>query len=140
MSPYLGHSQLKIRNFHQPFVRHRTRSGGGVAMYFNPALAATRLPGLEMFDEEWIWSKVRYINVTLIICCVYLPPNLKAERLDTFLYHYSETVNMAYKYNPTSIVTIGDFNAGNSYFQILGATKRSLFSFMVIYLICAVCS
>lgn len=108
-------SQFKLKHFQQPFVRHRNRRGGGVAIYFHTSLAASRLPDLEIGNEEWIWAKVKFSTMTIILCCVYIPPDLRAERLQEFLDHFHESISMAQIYNPASIIVTGDFNAGNTY-------------------------
>ena len=106
-----------ISGFHAPMTRHRDRKGGGVALYCHSTLPITRLTEFENNEEEWIWAKVKTNNITLIFCCLYLPPNLSASRLDSFLDNFSEAVSIAHAHNPTSIIILGDFNAGNIYLQ-----------------------
>ena len=82
-------SLYKLKSFHTPFTRHRNRHGGGVSPYFHTSLAATRLPDLEVGEEEWVWAKAKWKNMTVITCCLYVPPTsgLNAWRnfLTTFL-------------------------------------------------------
>ena len=108
-------SLYTLSNFHSPLIKHRTRHGGGTATYANSSLPIMRLPQLEIGDEEWIWCKITLGKSTLIICCVYLPPNLASDRLELFLDRFIESVSMAHMLNPTAILITGDFNSGNSY-------------------------
>ena len=55
--------------------------------------------------------------MTVIMCCLYLPPKQRAERLEEFLENFTESVFRAQKYNPSVIIIIGDFNAGNVYLK-----------------------
>ena len=110
-------SLYKLKAFHTPLIRHRNRHGGGVALYFHTSLAMTRLPDLEVGEQEWIWAKTNLKNMTVITCCLYLPPKQRAERLEEFLENFTESVFRAQKYNPSVIIIIGDFNAGNVYLE-----------------------
>ena len=110
-------SLYTLSNFHSPLIKHRTRHGGGTAIYAKSSLPITRLPQLEIDEEEWIWCKITLRNATLIICCLYLPPNLPSDRLELFLERFIESVSMAHALNPTAILITGDFNAGNTYLR-----------------------
>lgn len=108
-------SRFAINNFQSPLVRHRNRSGGGVAIYFHTSLAATRLPDLEIGDEEWIWAKVRFGKISLVVCSIYIPPNLTSDRHEEFVLNFAESLSNAQRYNPTAVIIMGDFNAGNCF-------------------------
>ena len=114
-----------INGFLPPLTKHRDRKGGGVALYCHSSLPITRLTGLEKDEEEWIWAKVKINNIILIFCCIYLPPNLSTTRLDNFLDNFSESVSAAHAHNPTSIIILGDFNAGNIYIYIRNTYNHS---------------
>ena len=107
----------KLSGFHSPLIKHRTRHGGGTAIYAKSSLPITRLPQLELDEEEWIWCKITLRNATLAICCLYLPPKLQSDRLDLFLERFTESVSMAHALNPNAILITGDFNAGNIYLR-----------------------
>ena len=104
-----------IDKFHAPLTKHRTRHGGGVALYVHSSLAVQRLKLLEIGNEEWIWAKVKTKSCTLIICCLYLPPNSTSSRLDDFINNFSEAVCQSQRHAPTTTLILGDFNAGNAY-------------------------
>ena len=108
-------SLYKLDGYHTPFTRHRNRNGGGVALYSHASLPIKRLKELEFEDEEWIWAKVKLKNFTLLICCVYLPPNLNSNRLQAFIDRFIESVSLAHTHSPTAIMVLGDFNTGNVY-------------------------
>ena len=108
-------SQYTIHNFHPPITKHRTRHGGGVALYVHISLPVQRLTNIEIGNEEWIWAKIKVNQSTIIVNCVYIPPHSSAERLQTFLDLFTEANCMAKTQTPTSVITLGDFNAGNIY-------------------------
>ena len=108
-------SLYALSKYQVPMTRHRNRHGGGVAAYFNKTLSATRLPNLELDGIEWIWSLVKIHAETILVCCLYLPPNLQSNLLCNFLDALSESISLAQTYNPTSILILGDFNAGNNF-------------------------
>ena len=105
----------KLHNYHEPYLKNRSRHGGGVAMYLNASLAAKRLPELEIGNTEWIWALIKVKSHSIIACCTYIPPNSSQERLDDFLDSLAESVALAQSFNPTIILIFGDFNAGNNY-------------------------
>ena len=110
------HSSLyTIPNFHQPFTRHRTRRGGGTALYAHNSLPFTRLPDLELPGEEWIWGMIKTTQAKIIVCSIYLPPNLSTTRLQEFLDRFTESLTLAVAHSPKAIFIVGDFNAGNIY-------------------------
>ena len=118
-------SMYALEGYHSPLTRHRTRNGGGVALYCHVSLPIKRLIELELEDEEWIWAKITLPNMTLIICCLYLPPNQTSDRLNSFLERLTESVCLAQRYSPTAILILGDFNAGNIYLNQETSYKHS---------------
>ena len=108
-------SQYSINDFHPPLTRHRTRHGGGVALYVHKSLPVQRLSIIEIGDEEWVWAKIKTQHFNLLISCIYLPPNLSADRLQSFLDTFTEAICQAQTYSPTAIISLGDFNTGNIY-------------------------
>ena len=105
-----------LSGFHSPIVKHRTRNGGGVALYIHKSLPFQKLQNFDC-DEEWVWAKIKTKNFTLLICCVYLPPNLSANRLQRFIANFSEFVSQAHTHEPTATLVLGDINAGNIYLR-----------------------
>ena len=109
-------SLYTLDNFHSPLTHHRNRHGGGTAIYAHKSLAVTQLELLQLEDrEDWVWCKISISKFTLLICCLYLPPNLDANRLDQFTDHFSESTSLANAYPTTTKIVLGDFNAGNNY-------------------------
>ena len=118
-----------LDNYHI-MTRHRNRHGGGVAAYFKSTIATKRLPDLELEGIEWIWSLVKTQTDVILICCLYLPPNLTSSLLSDFLDTLTESVSLAQAYNPTSLFILGDFNAGNNYLSETYSAKCSnIFAF-----------
>ena len=105
-----------IVGFHSPLVKHRTRHGGGVAIYVHKSLPVQEIQNFDC-HEEWIWAKIKTTKFSLFVCCTYLPPNLAADRLQNFIENFSEFVCKAQSYTPTAILVLGDFNTGNIYLQ-----------------------
>ena len=83
----VANSEYFITDFHPPLTKHRTRYGGGVALYFHKTLPAQRLLNIEIGDEEWVWAKVKTPNFTLLISCIYLISSTKLVNRTT--YHLS---------------------------------------------------
>ena len=108
-----------IPDFHDPLTNHRTRHGGGTALYARTSLPIKRIPELELFGEEWIWAQIKCQNESFIICCVYLPPNASAERQTEFLDKLTESATNALTYSPNSVIILGDINVGNIYLKRL---------------------
>lgn len=108
-------SLYKLDNYHAPLVRHRNRSGGGVALYAHSSLPIKRLKELEIGEEEWIWAKISLYKFSLVVCCIYLPPNQTTTRLQEFIDRMTESISLAQTYSPTAIMILGDFNTGNIY-------------------------
>ena len=86
-------------------------------MYVHKSLPVQRIQNIEIGDEEWIWAKIKTRNFTLIVNCVYLPPNLTSDRLLTFLDTFTEAHCRAQTYSPTAVISLGDFNSGNIYLE-----------------------
>ena len=105
----------KLHNFHDPFTRHWNRNGGGVALYTHSSLPIKRLHELELDDEEWIWAKIKTQKLNLLVCCVYLPPNLSSHRVQLFIDRFSESISLAQTHSPDAILLLGVFNTGNVY-------------------------
>lgn len=108
-------SLYTINGFHSPLTKHRTRHGGEVALYFHSSLPVQRLQHLDIGGEEWVWAIVKTKFFSIIICCLYLPPNLNANRLTDFIENFTEAVNQTQRHAPTATIILGDFNAGNAY-------------------------
>ena len=108
-------SLFSLDCYHTPLTRHRNRSGGGVAIYVRNNLAVKRLPNLEISGVEWIWCLVKVKHTTLIICSIYVPPNLSSEQYSLVTSKLSESISAAQIYGPDNIIILGDFNAGNTF-------------------------
>ena len=99
--------------FHTPFTQHRNRHGGGTALYARTSLPIRRRKDLELPGEEWIWAQVNIQDTSLIICCIYLPPNITTHRQNEFIDRLTESAAMAQTCSPKSIIILGDINVGN---------------------------
>ena len=108
-------SLFMLDNYHSPLTRHRNRNGGGVAIYLRNNLAVKRLSHLETPGIEWIWCLVKVKQTTLIICSVYVPPNLPSDQCSFVITKLAESTLAAQLYAPDNIVILGDFNAGNTF-------------------------
>ena len=110
-------SLFHLGDFHAPFTNHRNRHGGGTALYAHSSLPIKRRHELELPGEEWIWAQVNINDLSLLICCVYLPPNISAQRQTEFIARLTESTSIAQTYSPTSIIILGDMNVGNIFLQ-----------------------
>ena len=108
-------SLFTLDNFHDPLTRHRDRNGGGVAIYVRNNLAVKRLTNLEIGEIEWVWCLVKIKRSTIIICTLYLPPNLSSVQHATFFEKLNESFALAQAFSPDNILILGDFNAGNTF-------------------------
>ena len=106
---------FKIKGFHSPIIKHRNRHGGGVAIYVHSSLPFKRITELEIGDHEWVWAKITLKNFTLLICCAYISPSSSAEKQQSFIDNFAESVSQAQNHSPTAILALGDFNTGNIY-------------------------
>ena len=108
----------RLDNFHAPLAHHRNRHGGGTAIFAHKSLPITQIRNLELDScEDGVWCKISIARASILICCLYLPPNLNANRLEQFIDNFSESVNLANSYPSTATVILGDFNAGNKYLR-----------------------
>ena len=81
----------RLDDFHTPLTHHRNRHGGGTAIYARKTLPITQLNFLELDNsEDWVWCKISISRTSLLICCLYLPPNLDTNRLDQFTEIFSK--------------------------------------------------
>ena len=108
-------SLFKMPNFHSPFTKHRSRQGGGVAIYTRNHISTCRLPELDCPEEEWIWTKTKINDEIILTCALYLPPNLTNDRLEQFISNLTDSVTSAQRIPNATIVVLGDFNTGNIY-------------------------
>ena len=125
----VSQSLYRLKGYHDPFTRHRNRNGGGVALYAHASITIKRLTDLELEDEKWIWAKIKTQNKTILICCIYLPPNLTASRLELFIERFSESICLAQKHVPSVTLILGDFNAGNVYLDPTTLNHSGITSF-----------
>ena len=88
-------SLFKIPHFHSPFTKHRSRHGGGVAIYTRNHISTRRLPELDCPEEEWIWTKTKINGEIILTCALYLPPNLTNDRLETFISNLTDSITSA---------------------------------------------
>ena len=108
-------SLYSLDHYHDPLTKHRDRHGGGVAIYVKDTIAIKRLTNLEEADLESIWCLIKTNNRTLIICTVYVPPNLSSAQHKHFLEKLGESVTQAEVFSPDCLLILGDLNAGNNY-------------------------
>ena len=106
-------SQYELPDFHTPFLHNRNRDGGGTAIYARANLAVNRLTNLELEGEDWVWAKVSLNGNSLVLCSLYLPPGLSADRLEEFNSRFIESIYLANSLSPLGIFVLGDFNTGN---------------------------
>ena len=98
-------------------MKNRTRQGGGVAIFTRSNIPCTRICEFEFDDVEWVWVKIRTQKATVLICCVYFPPNQSIIDLKNFLDKLTDCVTQAQTYTPSEIIILGDFNLGNVYLK-----------------------
>ena len=122
-------SLFHLTNFHTPFTKHRTRHGGGVATYIRSNLPSSRLMTLETDGIEWTWTRTKVKTDTFIICTLYMPPNMTADKQDDFIDKLTDSVTQAQTFSPTAIIIIGDFNAGNIFLDMQTHGRRTVTAF-----------
>ena len=129
----VGPSLYTLQSFTPQFTKHRTRQGGGVAIFTRNNLACTRLCELELDGVEWIWMKLRTKRHTTIISCIYYPPNQSLSNLSNFLDKFSDSAIRAQKHLPSLIMVLGVFNLGNVYLSPEHVTHSGVTSYDIIF-------
>ena len=104
---------FSLQNFHQPFIKPRTRRGGGVGIYIRRSLAVSRAAFLENDEFESVWVKIKVKNKQMFICSSYLPPHPPADKQIRYLDYLTDSVTKAYAHSPALVAVVGDQNAGN---------------------------
>ena len=104
---------FSLQNFHQPFIKPRTRRGGGVGIYIRRSLPVSRAIDLENDEFEAVWVKIKVKNKQIIICSSYLPPHTPADNQQRYLDFLTDSVTKAYARSPALVAVLGDQNAGN---------------------------
>ena len=122
-------SMYHLPGYSEPLTRHRTRHGGGVAIYTRSNLAVHRLSDFESTDIEWIWARVKIGPNTVIVCCTYVPPNPTAQQQFDFSDQLRENVLKAYAFNASCIVILGDLNSGNIFLDDITVTHSGISGF-----------
>ena len=109
-------SLFRLDNFHAPITHHRNRHGGGTAIYAHKSLPITEVKCLELDScEDWVWCKISFKKSSLLVCCLYLPPNMDSGRLEQFADNFFESITLSSAYPVTTKIILGDFNLGNNY-------------------------
>lgn len=116
-----------LRNFHRPFIKPRTRRGGGVGIYINTSLPVTHANYLENDDFESVWVKIKIKNKYIFVCSSYLPPQTPADKQIQYLDYITDSVTKAYAHSPALVAIMGDQNAGNCWLPP-GAPRHSAIS------------
>lgn len=76
-------SEVEIPGF-KHFRRDRNRRGGGVMVYVPEQFKVVRRKELEDDAVEALWIEVRMVNMVVLVCNVYRPPNTPAVWFDDF--------------------------------------------------------
>lgn len=87
------------------FRKDLTSHSGGLMTYVANEFLSKRRPDLESVNIQTLWTEVKYINWTLLICNVYRPPN----SLVSFWHHLNVTLEKAFEYS-NKIIIVGDIN------------------------------
>ena len=98
-------AELSIEGYSSPFRKDRNAHGGGVLVYVSNQLMAKRIQDIETPDIESIWLEIIFPNYSLLLCCIYRPPN----SLVDFWTYFQYSVEKAITYNPQIVIT-GDLN------------------------------
>ena len=100
----INDSQIKVVNFNDPFRCDRDDRSGGVAIYVNENLNATRRRDLELNGLECVWIQLKLRGHDILICGMYRPP----DAINWNLIH--ESVDRAKSTHIQDIIIIGDLN------------------------------
>ncbi|KAK3106293.1 hypothetical protein FSP39_017122 [Pinctada imbricata] len=73
---------IEIPGFEPPFRKDRTNHGGGILIYYRSGLTVKRRVELENDIDESIWIELLTKNKSLLICCLYRPPNSRNDFWD----------------------------------------------------------
>ncbi len=74
----IDNEKLEIKGYKTPIRKDRDDGWGGVALYIKDELYYKRRLDLENPQLEAIWVEITQNNKTLLVCCIYRPPNSRA--------------------------------------------------------------
>ena len=121
-------SLYHIKDFHSPLTKHRDRHGGGTAIYIHSSLTFSRVPSLELPEEEWVWVKIKVKSSSFVLCSTYLPPHLTAQRQQEFIDRLTDSITLAQIHSPNVLLT-GDLNVGNVFLPSFAYRHSGITSF-----------
>ena len=75
LDPNVLDGHVLIEGFKNIFRRDRNSFGGGVMIYVSNCLKVRRREDLEPSDTEIIWIEIAQTVGSLLLCCIYRPPN-----------------------------------------------------------------
>ena len=106
LNPKIDNSTIRMDGFQDPFRRDREDGYGGVAIYVNSSLIATRKIEYETVGLESIWIELKHTHFTCLISCTYRPPNSNREYWEKI----EESLEQARSSTHTNIFMLGDYN------------------------------
>ena len=112
--------------------KHRTRRGGGVALYIRDDIPYVRTPKVESKELEHVAVDVTVKNKKFNVSVIYRPPSRSTpeqsatEEDNNFLVNIEKTLGKLRSHRASSKLILGDFNFGDCYDFYGGLQGKSL--------------
>ncbi len=111
LANHISDNDLSINNY-QIFRKDRNRHGGGVCIYVENSIAASRLPHLEQDNIDMLWLKLNFNAKVIYFGVCYRPPGQSVQDRKDFLdlleSHLEQVLALCR--NSHSLILTGDFN------------------------------
>ena len=98
---------------YQSFRADRISHGGGVAIFASNSLSIAILPKFQNTISEQLWLNLKLGKDSLILGCIYRPPNSKFDTDSEILHNINLAANLIKSRHYTGLILAGDFNFPN---------------------------
>ena len=101
----ISNDNLCIEGYNSCFRKDRNSYGGGVMIYIANAIRACRRYDLEPNNTEILWIEIPQSTNSLLICCVYRPPNSSGTFWEKLTWSIEKANDIS-----SNIIVLGDIN------------------------------
>ena len=104
LSDNISPSEVSLEGF-ESFRKDLTSHSGGLITYVTSEFFSKQRHDLESVNIHTLWTEVKYINWTILICNVYRPPSSQV----SFWHHFNVSIEKAFE-SVNKIIIVGDIN------------------------------